>query len=307
MFGMLGSQQSYRDHMRPIWDALSEEERGCWAESQSGITTASTWLDASQRDFTALRRFGVKRVHMEHGVGLQWYPARQLQQLQQADAIAAPNAWIADRFKERSRRLRVEIIGTPKMDLLHALEPGDAAAISIHWTGVLRQRETSLTAWRPLMEELAGAHELLGHAHPKIWKQAERLYREIGIEPVQSFEEICSRASLYFCDHGSTLYEWAALDRELVLLRRPGHQQQVPQASGLLWESFSGIGPELKLGGSLRAALEAAADPQYRTARQEASALLYPYIGSATQRAVRLLREIEEEAMSESQGGTRRA
>jgi hypothetical protein len=299
MIGMLGSQSSYRDHMRPVWDALEPEERGCWAESQSGIGPASTWLDASQRDFTALRRFGVKRVHMEHGVGLQWYPARQVQQLQQADAIAAPNDWIADRFKERSRRLRVEVIGTPKMDLLvqdsrTVDRDSQTVAVALHWTGVLRQQSTSLDAWRPMIEELAGEREVLGHAHPKIRKVAERFYGELGIEFVPAFEDVCSRANLYLCDHGSTLYEWSALDREVVLLRRPGHQAQIPQASGLLWENHSGIGPELNLGGSLRAALEAAAEPSYREARQEASAALYPYIGTATQRAVDLLHEIEE-------------
>lgn len=301
--GFFASQESYREHLRPIWDALEPEERGVWAEDHVRVPTwvnpsvpVTTWMAASHRDSAALYRLQTPRVHMEHGVGLQWYPPYQIHHLIFRSVIAAPNEFIAQRFRDVKKRLRVKVIGTPKLDHLSKLEPGDAAAVSFHWTGVMRQKQTSFDHWREMVIELASERELLGHAHPKIWKKAQRFYEEIGIEPVQSFEEVCRRANLYLCDHSSTLYEWSALDRELILLRRDGHREQIPQRSGLLWESFSGIGPELRLGGSLRAALEAAADPQFRAARQEATEALYPYIGSATQRAVDLLREVEEEA-----------
>lgn len=292
---MYASQSSYRDHLRPVWDALEPAEQGTWMEKGSRPSGATTWLSASQRDFSTLEKTKAHRVVMEHGVGLQWYPDLMLQRLCRASAIAAPNAFIAERYREHSKRVRIEIVGTPKMDLLQASTPGPAAAISFHWTGVLRQRETSLAAWKPLVEELGAERELLGHAHPKIWRQAERFYRELGIEPVRSFEEVCARSNLYLSDHGSTLYEWAALDRELILLRKGNNPVPIPWRSGLLWKYFSGIGPELKLGGSLRAALEAAAETTYRDARLEATAALYPHIGSARQRVIDLLREVEEE------------
>lgn len=302
-FGFFASQESYRQHLRPIWEALEPEERGAWAETRVHQPTWVTpsipvrvWIAASHRDSASLYRLQTPRVHMEHGVGLQWYPKQQLHHLIfRSSAIAAPNEFIAQRYRELKKRLRVEVIGTPKLDHLAKLEPGAATAISFHWSGVMRQNPTSLTLWRPLIEELAGERELLGHAHPKIWQRARKFYDAIGIEPVQDFAEVCRRASLYLCDHSSTLYEWAALDRELILLRRPGHREQIPQLSGLGWDHFTGIGPELKLGGSLRAALEAAADHQFRAVRQEATAALYPYIGSATRRAIDLLHEIEED------------
>lgn len=299
MIGFLGTQSSYRDHLWPVFEALEPFERACWAQSQAGgLPPATLWVSASQRDTAALRKYGRPRVHLEHGVGLQWYQAHQLRPMLDCAAIAAPNEYVASRYRALGKRLRVEVVGTPKMDALRdaVIKNPDSGtvAVAFHWTGVLRQRPDSFELWRPMIEELASEREVLGHAHPKIWPLARHFYEALGIEAVEDFAEVVARASLYLCDHSSTLYEWAALDRELILLRRPGHREIIPQRSGLRWEDYSGIGPELKLGGSLLAALEAAADPQYRLARQEATAALYPHIGSATQRTVALLREIEE-------------
>ncbi len=303
MIGFYASQRSYQEHLKPIWDALEPEERGVWSENHVVVPTwvtpgvpASTWIAASHRDSAALYRLQTQRVHMEHGVGLQWYPTQQLRHLIFRCSIAAPNEFIAQRFRELKKKLRVVVIGTPKLDTLWQGEPGTAAAVSFHWSGVMRQRPTSFDLWRDTVIELAEHREVLGHAHPKIWKRAKRFYEDLGIEPVEHFADVCKRANLYLCDHSSTLYEWAALDRELILLRREGHREQIPQLSGLGWDEFQSIGPELKLGGSLLAALEAAADPQYRAYRQEATDVLYPYRGEATARAVALLREVEEEA-----------
>ena len=300
MIGFVASQRSYQEHLRPIWNALEPDERGVWEETTvrplswvNPSMPVTTWIAASHRDSAQLYRLNTYRVHMEHGVGLQWYPEWQLHRLIFRSSIAAPNEFIAQRFRELKKRLRVEVIGTPKLDAMIGMEHGTAAAVSFHWSGVMRQNPNSFELWRDTIVELAEHREVLGHAHPKVWKKAQRFYEGLGIEPVQSFDEVCRRANLYLCDHSSTLYEWAALDRELILLRREGHQ--VPQLSGLA-KRFSGIGPELKLGGSLLAALEAAADPQYRAYRQEATDVLYPYRGEATARAVALLREVEEEA-----------
>ena len=83
---------------------------------------------------------------------------------------------------------------------------------------------------------LAERWTVLGHGHPRILDQLMPVYEELGIEPAYTFEEVLDRASVYCCDNSSTLFEFASLDRPVVVLNPPWYRREVEH--GLrFWEA----------------------------------------------------------------------
>lgn len=283
----LASREPYLQHLAPVVDALQAPLLEVQREAQA--FDADLWLVASQRDFAALR--DRRRVVMEHGVGLEFYNTQHLRGFRAAAAIAAPNEFIAGRFRAHLPRARVEVVGTPKLDALVRNTRGNLPTpicVSFHWSGVkgLSGRMTSLHRYRDALAELAGAVPVLGHAHPRIWQTAERYFLELGIEPVRRFVDVVDRAGVYVCDHSSTLYEWAALGRPVVLLE-PG--PRAARFTGLRYEHFADIGPHASPAELVDLF---PFEDRWAEARQAATDELYPHLGRATQRVVDLLMDL---------------
>lgn len=283
--GILATQSAYRQHLIPVADALGV---GIYGSTRS-LGEHPLWLVASHRDFVALgsRR---RRVVMEHGCGLERYGGSKLRRLGAAAAIAAPNEYVAGWFRDLPTR--VEVVGTPKMDELarHTSRVNQTVCVSFHWSGVRGRPAgaTQLERYRAAVAELNQRVLLIGHAHPRIWDLAARFYAELGIEAVRSFDEVVARAGTYICDHSSTLYEWAAIGRPVVLL------DPAPRAarfSGLRYEMHRGIGPEV--GPDELVDLFPLTDT-WTEERRVATEDLYPYRGEATARVVALLEETGE-------------
>lgn len=223
---------------------------------------------------------------MDHGVGLQWHGDRTIENIAlNASRVLAPNEFLRQRYVANG--IATEIIGTPKLDemLKVPYRPDGPIAISFHWMSASRSQ--ILIRYRDALEDLAGHVWLIGHGHPRAWFLLEPFWRSIGVEPVQSFDEVLERASIYVCDHSSTLYEWAALDRRVVLLDHPGQQALIRISSGLRYQHFADIGPHA----TPDTLWEAIAEPdRAMAARREATAALFPYLGAAVPRTLEVLR-----------------
>lgn len=292
-FAVLATHDSYRQHLRPVAEALG----ALWIETKRELPDheADVWITASARDFVISHKLRGAHLVMEHGCGLQWYSAAHVKHLARADAIAAPNQFIADRYLRESTARRVEVVGTPKMDALvtipHASD-GGTVAVSFHWTG-MRSARTIPKDYRDELVRLASHTTVLGHSHPRFWEQAQRFYASVGIEPVREFTEIVARADVYACDHSSTIYEWAALDRPVILLEGRGGARVVPHSSGLRYTMFSDVGPTATPETLTETALLAlSGDPEHREARRAATVALFPFLGCATERVVALAKEL---------------
>jgi hypothetical protein len=282
--------------MDPVWEALEASERAEYVHKLEP-TTGDLVLVAADRDYLLGKRWNLPLVMMEHGCGLQWYQSYIVDRTAGARAIAAPNEFVAQRYRSALPHQRVEVVGTPKMDkLVHQPAPnGRTVAVSFHWSGVNQHRST-LLAYRRALEDLAEQVEVIGHGHPRSWKQVELFYREIGIQPVQDFAEVIERADVYACDHSSTIYEWAALDRAVVLLQRTDEGEAVPIRSGLRYTIHADVGAEATpntLSDTVQAALYG--DQDHAPQRHAATAALFPHIGQATDRLVELLRDVGRE------------
>lgn len=283
--GVLATHEAYRQHLRPVWAALGEHA-AVWAERTQDIRRAEvdTWLSAGTVDFHMTMRRPARHILMEHGCGLQRYPVNEMRRIAKASLILAPNDYAAERHREFSRH--VEVIGTPKMDALvriPAPAPG-LAAVSLHWS----EHGAAMTRWR----EAFAAIEVpvIGHAHPRVFDHVARMYDRLGIEAVRSFDEVVARASVYACDHSSTLYEFAALGRPVVMMDKDP-TKTIPRPSGLRYRDHADVGPQAlpeTLGAILGAVLEHG-DPEHEPQRRAATSDLYPFLGGSTARAVAAL------------------
>lgn len=169
-------------------------------------------------------------------------------------------------------------------------------ALSFHWPCVV----TPECGWAfdhyeavlaEVVHELgAQGHEVIGHGHPRGRLFFHRLWQQLGIEHLDSFDEVCARAGLYVCDNSSTLYEFAALGRPVVVLNSPRYRRGV-----MLWPRFwhcAEVGVQVNEPAELLGAIElAATDPPWVAARRaEVVQEVYPLQdGSAADRAAHAL------------------
>jgi hypothetical protein len=90
-----------------------------------------------------------------------------------------------------------------------------------------------------------GRWSVLGHYHPHEIRAGTlherlRVYHRGGIEVVDAFEEVMERADVFITDNSSSLYEFAALGKPVVVLSPPWYRRFVRH--GLrFWEALPGV------------------------------------------------------------------
>jgi len=301
----------FLDHLAPVWAALSVERRGTfWVKPDVLEYAQLRGVDAVPlpgRDvpgngpvlcaaYSDLERAAIRQrplILMEHGCGLSFpehhagYAGGQGLRAR-VSLFIAPNEITAAKTRATFPTAPQVIAGTPKLDAWHQKPKKrrprkPTVAISFHWDGsrVCPEAGTAWPYYRDALPELATAYQLLGHGHPKIIDELAPEYERLGIEVVRDFEEILERADLYVNDCSSTLYEFASLDRPVVVLNAPWFRRDVDY--GLRFWLYSDIGVECNEPTHLvDAVAEAWVDaPERQARRREISEALYPNRGRA--------------------------
>lgn len=205
--------------------------------------------------------------------------------------VMVPNAHAAAAWRASYPEASVEIVGSPRLDRLPAREPGPGpvVAISFHWdaSAVSPEAGTALGEYIPILPALAQRFTVIGHGHPKgDWpKVMERQYRRAGIEWVPDFADVCRRADVYVCDNSSTLFEFAATGRPVVVINSKHYRRDVDH--GLrFWEAAT-VGVQVDDPADLHTAIEQAlADPPaQQQAREAALSLVYAHRERGARRA----------------------
>jgi len=273
------TQRSYWDHLLDIMAQL--------ATTNEDRNNFDVWLTASTRDLSRMQKDGeAHTIYIEHGVGLQRHREKRLECLRKADLRLVPNELSQGELKTKMG-LDSTIIGTPKLDRLVRIPKPEKLALcfSFHWTD-----SKSIHAYADAMSYLmAMGITVYGHAHPRIWDEMAQIYDSLDIQPLESFEQVVENATVYLCDHSSTLYEWMALGRPAVQLYRPNSQTKIGQSTGLLYQKYPIIqrmDPQT---------LQADIDWDYLAlGSSKAVDDLYPYLGVATERACDVIRSYYE-------------
>lgn len=153
-------------------------------------------------------------------------------------------------------------------------------AISFHWDCKVSPEARS--AWQHYQDlpEHVDVSTVLGHGHPKAWRQLSRWWSSIGAEPVESFADVARQAAVYAVDNSSTLYEAAALDIPVVILNAPWYRRDVWH--GLrFWEHLPG--PMIEDAHQLPRAFDEA--PEWYEDRRLTTEVVYGPVEGAAERA----------------------
>lgn len=263
----------YFDHLAPVVQALRDTElrgvgsvlrgveapaRRPWGDPLRRDRTGLIYLVASYAD--ALRVAPAPVILLEHGAGQSYHgdPAAASsgsysggEGLEGCVLFLCPNESVADRWRARYRAPAV-VVGCPKLDRWHAA-PARAqsahpatVAISFHWSNPLcPESQWALphyrAALRALRDDLASAGvRLIGHGHPRAWRQLRQEWGRAGIEPVRDLADVFDRADLLLVDNSSAGYEFASLGRPVVWLSAPWYRREVHHG-GRFWNDVEGM------------------------------------------------------------------
>lgn len=313
MIDFYASNPWYVDHIAPIWRALPPEARGSFhvtaksADAARGLpNVTSDRLMVSQRpilvvsygDLKAAKMAGRQMIALgQHGAGQSYstdhpaYPGGRSQN--EASLFLVPNRHAEMRTRATYPKARVERTGCAKLDTLPSRVPGDAPVIafSFHWDGpaIAPEMKSAWIHYRHALAAITRRYHVIGHAHPKALPRVVPWYRAAHVELVPSFEEVLRRADVYACDNSSSLFEFAATGRPVVVLNAPWFRRRVEH--GLRFWEAAGIGVNAEGPHDLIRAIERAVadEPEIRAARKAALDVVYDPRTGGAQRAAEVL------------------
>lgn len=265
---------------------------------------------ASIGDTKIGRRLGYRRfAFMEHGAGQAYigqagpngrnpsYPGGV--DREDTELFLVPNEYSAALWRSSYPDARVEVIGSPRLDSLPGrqldpIAPGTTIAVSFHWPAyVCPESGTAVGTFGPALASLARRFHVIGHAHPKgDWPtRMKRIYRQAGIEFVPDFDEVCRRADLYAVDNSSTMFEFAATGRPVVVLNARDYRRNVNH--GLRFWDAAHVGVNVDAPGDLAPSVERALEDggDLFADREDALGIVYAYRTGAAPRAADALSE----------------
>lgn len=314
------SSSQYYDHILPVYRATQDDRRGTFFVSPSAEGHALTHgaentvlaadqlpettnpvLVASYRDLEfALRSPRRPVALMEHGAGFSFGNKNPSYAGGWGDRamvglFLCTNEYVAYRNLATFPKARCPVVGCPKLDQWADLPPKrrgkkPVIAISFHWAcRVTPETGGAFLDFRSALPALAERYTVLGHGHPRIMDRLTLEYQQHGIEVVHDFSEIVRRADLYINDCSSTLYEFAYLDRPVVVMNSPRYRRNIH--FGLRFWEHSNVGVNCDHPSDLLRAVEKAlADPpEQKEKRCLAVLATYPVRGNAAEIAAREL------------------
>ncbi|HET7030366.1 MAG TPA: hypothetical protein VFI34_07630 [Candidatus Limnocylindrales bacterium] len=314
MIDVLASEVHFADHLAAVYGALPPEARGraiaigadvverfrshgIAAATGAGAGDVPT-LTASIGDLRRAERNGRTRLAlMEHGAGQSYagmassgrHPSYAGgQRRETVELFLHPGPHPASRDRAAYPRARVEIVGSPILDILPAREghAGSVVAISSHFDATISPEATSGFSWaRAYLGELTRTYEVLGHGHPRMLERLVPWYRRREIEVVPDFRDILRRADVFIADNTSALFLFAATGRPVVVLNPPQYRRDVHH--GLRFWDAADVGIQVNRASEIPAAVARALElrPEDVAARERALDLVYGYRTGAAKRA----------------------
>ncbi len=251
-------------------------------------------------------------IYVEHGAG-QFYDGDPVSArhgsyaggdgLSHAVLFIAPNEHVAARWRAAYPATPAVVAGSPRVDELARIPAPDSlqrcVAFAWHWECMLVPETRSAVrhyaaAMPMIVAELRGADvEVLGHGHPRAWRQLRTMWGRMGVEAVERFEDVVARAHVLVMDNSSAMYEWAALGRPVVALNAPWYRVHVEH--GLrFWSHVPG--PQIDHPGPLAGTILAELADPARSAhlRRHAADRAYAHRmdGHAARRAAEAIMEV---------------
>lgn len=315
------SHPHYAAHLRGYLDGLPEplrgelyaRKRGCsWGPQPPATWRPEVCMVAGYNDIAPALEANAGRVfHVEHGAGQTYfgdprsagassYAGGRGSRLGKVALFLCAGEAGAQRWREAWPDAAVAAVGCPKLDRYAWEENPPPSTVAITWHVDFDLVPETMGAWghyRAAMPDVvkrlqAAGVEVLGHAHPKSPGAAMRRWEQLGVEAVDDEAEIFDRAGLLVADYTSMLYEFAALDRPVVVCNGPHYRRDVEHGMRF-WSAIPGL--QVNEPGDLADAIMANVNlPEaYATTRAEVTAEVYAQPpGTAGQAAADAIMEI---------------
>ena len=315
---LYANRTNYVDHLQPIYQAL--DGRATFVASDRNIQEycrsrgidatllrrdgGGTLVVATPHSDISLRGLGHNKtlVLLNHGAGQSWIgnpnssyaggPHRAHFSL-----ILEPGEHPAEKDRESCPDSRVVAIGCPKLDKWHGYRKSQdgrvVIAVGFHQANhVVAETPGCFDYYKPALPGLAEwcrrqGYQMLGVGHPVHWDKMSRYWRSIGVVPIADWDSVMDLATLYVRDQMSTIYEFASLDKPVVVLNAPFYRRDVEH--GLRFWECADVGVNCDGPDGLIPAIEAglADPPEQQEKRRRAVAKVYAHLdGKATERAV---------------------
>ena len=303
MIDAYASQPHYWHHIAPIWQQLTDDERGTVylhpsVLSDTPHTKAAQPPPARRPILIAaapdLSKTGDRPVvFVEHGAGQTYNtphpsyaggPDRDKVRL-----FLCPNDRVRD-ANARAYPVPAEVVGSPRLEWLAGLEgTGEHLAVTWHWNcDLVPETRSAFPRYRKALPELAGA---LGHAHPRIWGACQPAYKQAGIYPIQEWADVLREGiGCLVADNTSVMWEAAALNIPVAVVNLNTYRRDVEH--GLRFWEYANVGPHInhpsELGEVAKSWREWAG--VYDRRRREVAGLLYGNIPGSAWRAAEAIR-----------------
>lgn len=289
----LATEEHFSHHLRPVYDALPEEVRGKFCTKPAELEPKVPTVVASYGSLISTT--GQPIIFFEHGAGFQYNTKHASyagsQKRDKVILFCNVNEFVAESNRKAHPSIQSVVVGCPKLDKYAAFEKpvGEPkVAFSWHWDAyVVPETRSAWPHYSASLRQIArngkGLWTPLGHAHPRAHTMVKFDYGRLGWKYLRKFEDVCRQASVYVCDTSSTIYEFAALDRPVVVLNAPWYRKTVHH--GLrFWDHIPGI--QVDHPKEVNAAVEKALiNDTWKQERKRISNLVYPNLGCAALKA----------------------
>jgi len=318
MVHFFGSEEHFKTHWLGVMAAVG----GRLVSSEEIMAPANRdvpVLVASWGDLRKVHPHRTRIIMCEHGCGLSYngnhasYVGNSALKDERIMLRLVPNHFAADKERQYNPDLPIEICGAPYLDALRRSSPFRQRRVfrsdmhdrplivfSTHWDCmVCPETRSSFGYFKQAIARLAATHNIALHAHPHIATQVAMFARGRGIPFIRDFKEVAQTAALYAIDNSSTLFEFAATGKPVLVLNAPEYRRNVEHEHNPRFWSCADVGVNVWDPSTLDAAVALALrdEPAQRARRQAIVAEMFPYLGTATQKAAELINEYAAKPM----------
>lgn len=183
-------------------------------------------------------------VYVEHGAGQTYtagarphpsYAGGRDAALARSELVLVPGVASADRWAIAYPDTPVVAVGCPKIAPWYDRPgpPATTVAITWHWDcPLVPETRTAFWSYAPYLGDLVGRLRdagltVIGHGHPRAPDAVWDAWRRLDVPIVTDEADVFDRAGMLIADNTSLLYEYAALDRPVVVLDAPTYRRDV--------------------------------------------------------------------------------
>lgn len=304
------------DHLLPVWAQVPDQYRGpvivpdamgarvtgrrprVLLDTPGSAVQLRHLMDRNPELVTLVSSWGSLRpilgrptVFMEHGLGQSYEGVRNPSYCNSGRRSGVRLFLVPNHVAARQVRAANPnhpppvVVGVPRLDGWHLSpvkpqNPKPTVAVTFHWRcNVAPETQPALDEFLPAVKRLAKRKTIrvIGHGHPRLWGEIAPIWERLGVEAVRDSEEVLARADCLIADNTSFLYEFASLDRPVVVLD-PSHYRRDVHHGLRFWEAAD-VGVRVSDPKLLSAAVDAALEdaPALRDRRREVLDLVMPY------------------------------